>query len=330
MRTRRSITRVALLAAGALCLASAAHAVTFVKGDLFASVSNGQVQHWRDVGGTWTLLDTYADGKSGFTTGSALDKSGNLYVTNFSASTIAKYDNTGTLVNANFALGDAGSATESIVFDKDGNFYVGQASGTRDILKFDSSGTLLDRYDVATEIVGSDWIDLASDQKTMYYTSEGTTIKRYDVSTKTQLADFATGLSGSNAFALRLLGDGGLLVADRQEIKRLDNTGSEVWATDYSGQDNWFALNLDPDGKTFWSGDFGTGELHQFSIATGTHLATIDTGVGGGRLYGVSLFGEITQGGGGNVIPEPGTLILLGTGLLGVSGRCRRRTKAKS
>ncbi|MDX1670055.1 MAG: hypothetical protein R3194_11600, partial [Limnobacter sp.] len=37
------------------------------------------------------------------------------------------------------------------------------------------------QFDVATDDRGSDWIDLAADQCTMYYTSEGTLVKRFDV-----------------------------------------------------------------------------------------------------------------------------------------------------
>ena len=39
-------------------------------------------------------------------------------------------------------------------------------------------------------------------------------VKRFNVCTDTQLSDFATGLPGPAAFALRLLPDGGALVAD--------------------------------------------------------------------------------------------------------------------
>src|SRR5262249_9182290 len=113
---------------------------------------------------------------------------------------------------------DLNSSNESIITDAAGNFYVGQASAgssgpfTSDVLKFSPAGVLLDRLDVAITQRGSDWIDLASDQRTLYYTSEGREIKRYDLRTHTQLADFAPlpGLVGE-AYALRILPGGGVL-----------------------------------------------------------------------------------------------------------------------
>ena len=96
-----------------------------------------------------------------------------------------KFDNKGNLLGT-FGTG-YNSNPESIAIDVEGNVYVGQADGTGDILKFDSSGNLLKEFDVATENRGSDWIDLAADQCTIYYTSEGDSIKRYDVCKDIQL-----------------------------------------------------------------------------------------------------------------------------------------------
>jgi hypothetical protein len=128
----------------------------------------------------------------------------------------------------------------------------------------------------------------------MFYTSEGRSVKRYDVGTSTQLADFAAGLPGTVAYALRILPDGGVLVADTELIVRLDNTGSVIQTYDAPGEDTWFSLNLDPDGTSFWSGNFGTGKFYKFDIASGTQLMSVDTGVGSGNLWGLVVYGEIT------------------------------------
>ena len=88
-------------------------------------------------------------------------------------------------------------------------------------MKFDSAGNFLARFDVAVEDRGSDWIELAADQRTLFYTSEGDSIKRFDVVSNTQLPDFVTNaLPGFEAFALRLLPGGGLLVSDDDDVKR--------------------------------------------------------------------------------------------------------------
>jgi len=318
--------RAGVFAAVCLLALSTPAAAQWQFGDVFASVGNGQVFVYR----TGSQVATLNTGAGGFTTGGAFDASGMFYVTNFSNNTVYKFDQTGTQVGS-FSTG--GSNPESIVFNLAGNMYVGHAGfGNTDIRLFTAGGTQLATYNVATEDRGSDWIDLGADQHTMFYTSEGGRVLRYDVGTSTQRTDFAS--IGGTSYALRLIGAGtgadGLLVANQENgVRRLDGTGSIVQTYDVAGDDGFFALNRDPDGTSFWTGSFQTADLYRFDIASGTLLQTISTGVGEQRLFGVTVFGEITAGGGGvGVVPEPGTFILLGTGLLSLAGAARRRRKA--
>jgi streptogramin lyase len=290
--------------------ASAAKAQTFEKGDVFAGVAGGNIQWWRPS--THTLITTLNSTLGGFTTGMAFDGAGNLYGTNFSAGSITKYDTFGAIIPPNpFVSGM--SSPESIAFSSGfASFYVGQA-GTGAINQFDTAtGALLKSY---TGLVigprGTDWIDLAADNHTIYYTSEGTTIHRYDTATSTQLTDFATGLPGSNAFALRILPDGSVLVADTSTVVKLNPDGSlNTTFTPPGSISSLFSLNLDPDGVSFWTGDSGTGLFYQMLVSDGTLLDTFDTGFAG-NFFGLAVFGERTA----PIIPVPPSVLLFGSGL---------------
>ena len=274
--------------------AQATHATTYQVGDVFVATSNSTVQ-WRHADGTLhSVLTTLP---SAFTTGMAFEEFGDqeLYVTGFDGNQVSKFNNMGVL-QGGFGSG-YNALPESILFDADGNAYVGQAGGNRDILKFDLAGTLLASFDVATENIGSDWIDLDADQCTMYYTSEGSRVLRFDVCTNTQLSDFTSTLPGTQAFVLRLLvpaQGGGLLVADRQAIHRLDSGGNIVQTYDASGENCWFALNLDPDSTSFWSADFCTSNVYKFDIATGAVLLSFNTGTATNTVFGLAVKGELT------------------------------------
>jgi len=318
---------------GALVLVLAAGGVaeaadTFLTGDVMVSTSGGNFQQWRKVGGTtWTLIDTLNNGSSSLTTGSAFDSAGNFYGTGFNSHVVTEFTGPGVAHTAStFATTDSTANVESIVFDAAGNAYVGQATGsTHDILKYSSTGTFLARYTPTVSPRGTDWIDLAADQHTMFYSSEGRVIRRFDVSTNTQLSDFVTLSGAGETYALRLLSDGGLLVADGDNVKRLDSTGAVVTTYDVTGLDNWFALNLDPDGTSFWSSSyFGSGDVYKFDIATGAVLEHFATGVS--QQYGLSIFGERTAAT-VSAVPLP-PAAWMGLGMLGALaglGAIRRR-----
>ena len=261
----------------------------FSPGDVFAAVGNGKVKRFSPSG---TLLQTLDTGSGGVMTGMGFDSAGNLYATVFSGSQVFKFDINGNLIGP-FGSG-YNAQPESIAFDTARNIYVGQAGGSRQVLKFNSAGTMLDSFTPATEDRGTDWIELAADQRTLFYTSEAKNVKRYDLSTKTQLSDFnkAT-LPGSRAFALRLLPNGSVIVADQEVIVRLDASGNVAQTYDAPGEDNWFAVNLDPDGQTFWSGNISTGKVYRFNIATGAVVTTFDSGKFT-FLGGIAIFGELT------------------------------------
>lgn len=285
MRHSRSVLlclSVFALAAGPL------GAVAFQVGDVFAAVGNGQVKHFSPTG---TLIETLNDTTgSTFDAGMCFDTLGNLYVTNFSASSISKFSNTGALLAANYITGIA-TSPESCVFDNAGNMYVGVADATK-IYKYSSTGAAITSFTVVPDSRGADWIDLAADQCTMFYTSEGTKVKRFNVCTNTQLTDFATGLTGP-VYSFRILPGGGVLVASTSKIQMLDSSGAVTGSYFGTGSSTLFALNRDPDGTHFWSGDLNNGNVYKFVIATpSTQSSLFNAGVLT-ALGGLAVFGEL-------------------------------------
>lgn len=274
-----------------LLVGSAAVAAEFEIGDVFLGVTNGQVR-WLKPDGTLVQVLTCATA-SVFTTGMALDKDMNLYATMFDGGTVSKFDKTGTLLGT-FGSGYSGYP-ESILFDAAGNVYVGSADGDNDIRKFDSNGVLLAQFDVPVENRGSDWIDLAADQCTMYYTSKGKYIWRYDVCNDEVLPPFnAVPLPGSVARAFRLLPCGGILVADAEMIVRLDSCGNVVQTYTAYCHHTWSTLVLDPDGKSFWTSDPPDADVARFDIASGAMITNFSTGTAPLSVYGLTVAGEIT------------------------------------
>jgi hypothetical protein len=299
-----------LLVGFLLTSAQSAVASLIATGDLMISLRNGTVREYTPTG---TLVQTLNTGFSGEINGSGFDSSGNFYVTaGFSGGGVVKFNPTANLIG-NFGTGFSGHP-ESLVFDASGNMYVGQADSNKTI-KLSSTGALLNTYTLATQDRGTDWVDLAGDQQTLYYTSEGSQVKRFNTGTNTQLADFSN--VGGTEFALRLLSGGGLLVANTNDVLRL-NSGGTIAQTYLTGSSLLFALNLDPNGVDFWTAEYTTGRVVAVNIATGVidHDFNIGTGISG-----ISLKGEITVGGG---IPEPSTWMLMAGGFLALLVASRR------
>ena len=271
-------------------------------GDVFVAVSSGHYQVYHNNGTntspSFALVETLTDGfGSGFTTGCAFDSSSNLFTTNFTNTKVFKFDANSPhsiLQTIDTNAQDPGGDSESVLKDANNNLYVGDPGGGRLLLKYNSTGTFVTSFTPVSDAVGTDWIDLAADQKTIFYTSEGTKVKRFDVSTNSQLADFSIGLPGFGAFALRLLppfdGTGGLLVADFQHILRLDGTGTVVKTYDAPGESEWFALTLDPNGTSFWAGAIDTANFYRFNISSGAiEVGPINTGTGPSTLFGICV-----------------------------------------
>jgi len=190
---------------------------------------------------------------------------------------------------------------------------------------------LVEGYDTHAGWQGSDWLDLASDQRTMFYTSEWGVVYRYDVGPNpvdgirqrmvppANPDDYPVknwpyvtleGTPSRVLYALRLLppgdGSGGLLVATPPTILRINRDGVIVQHYDAPNIDGWFALNIAPDGKSFWSASTSTGRIYRWDIASAALVNLAAAGVQGivsgavadsnGRysLDGLCVMGEYT------------------------------------
>jgi len=334
---------LALLGSTALTLGSAAIqraeaaacSTPYVKGDVFASIGSPTVDVYTPTG---TLVCTLSDAAGGLATGSGFDAAGNFYVTNFSAGNVSKFDNSGNLVATTFM--SSNNTPESIDNQSTG-FYAGLSNvggpGAARINQFNTAtGALVHSYTVTggNGTGGTDWVDTyntATGQ--VIYDGEGTVIHSAILNangTTTQLADFSSGAGLSHIFALRTIGSGtfagDVLVANSGDAVLLNSSGAIAKTYTLPGNGGGdFSLNLDPNGTDFWTGDYVTGNVWEVNIATGA----IDENwnVHARDFYGLSVFGEIQQGGGGGQTPEPATLALFGAALAGF-GALRRRRKA--
>lgn len=248
---------------------------------LFVGISNGQVAQFTKSGTRQTTLNS---NQGGSITGMAFDAAQNLYTTDFTANMVSKFSGNGTL------MGTFGSGynckPESIAFDRAGNAYVGETGCSHALLKFDAYGNLQAALSVGAEQQGSDWIDLAADQCTILYTSQGSSVLQYNACTRQQMSPFATGLN--TGLAVKVLPDGGALVADKVDILRFDSAGRKIMTYTASGEKCWVSLALDSDGVSFWAADYCTSDVVQFDINSGNQLSKFNSGTPANTVFGLA------------------------------------------
>lgn len=169
---------------------------------------------------------------------------------------------------------------------------------------------LADRFDVAQDVGGSWFVEIASDQKTLFYTSSGTKVKRFDVDANIQLADFATVPSSGPRPGLRSIrllppgdGTGGALVANGDNVVRLDGSGNIIHT--YTPTATTRAQDLDKveitnDGQKFWVSDQYTTDLWKFQL-NGTEELHVESALPPGQLCGFSIYNGYRAG----ISPNP-------------------------
>ena len=274
----------------------------FASGQVFASVGNSAVNVYSQGTGNPQVTRLNDGLGEPYTAGSAFDSSGNFYVTDDYSGDVSEYAPDGTLDGV-FASGLQNPL--SLAFDNQGNLYVGQQT-TPYIAEFSKSGQLVENIGpVATELSGDDWIALGSDECTFYYTTEETDIlalQHVHQSAGAELQRRALRRPTTPRRGCRC----------RPSSSRSCPTATSWWRT-RTPTSSWtrtatcsqtytcaslpgcqgslFAMSLDPDGTSFWTGDSTSGDVWEVNIATGAVEQQIDTH--SGSLYGLSVDDQI-------------------------------------
>ena len=270
----------------------------FQVGDVFVGVGTGKIKRFSPTGTLLQTLDTQLTCSEDL--GMAFDTSGNLYATaafgSCGTGTVTKFDVNGTRIGP-FGSGYSQS-TESITLDAAQNVFVGQPDGTAAIRKFDIAGNFLTQYTPVVGPRGTDWIDMSSDQCTIYYSSEGTSVRKFNTCTSTQLADFCTTCPSASAITgMRLRANGEVFGADFfSQVRHYSAAAALINSYTATGLNNPFAVNLDPDGTTLWTADYNSGQVFRFNIATGAKVIDWNAGNLGCCSSGLTVFGELVVG----------------------------------
>jgi|tagenome__1003787_1003787.scaffolds.fasta_scaffold20981839_2 hypothetical protein len=257
-----------------LAVPVAASAYDWRNGDVFVGLSTGQYNVYDNGGTLHETINQSTTGAGNFAVDCAFDRASVLYTTAFAQNTVVRF-----LAPAPHTIltPDLPTPTnpESVSFARDGTFWVGHQGATNSLQHFNGDGSPAGSF---APTAPAAMLDLSADQRTMFYTDRSATaapaIHRFDVKTGTSLSDFANLGSGTRTIAdFKLLppgdGSGGAIVADTTTIKRVDGQGRVVKTYDAAGQDTWFGIALDPNGKSFWAQTATPGNVFRFNIASG-------------------------------------------------------------
>jgi len=178
---------------------------------------------------------------------------------------------------------------ESCAFDELGNVWVGEAmppsASVAPLHYLAADGRVLKTLQLPVGERGTDWIELDANQCTLYYTSEDSDVRRFDVCTEAVMPHFAVGLE-PRCYALRQLPNRDLMITCTNRIYRYDENGAFIreYTRESLGENDpggLYAIQLDPDGQTFWTGGSLSGRVVRANLGDGSVVTSFDTGSGG-------------------------------------------------
>ncbi|HYG99807.1 MAG TPA: hypothetical protein VD837_11805 [Terriglobales bacterium] len=262
-------------------------------GDVVVAIGNGKYSVYRNGTLVRTIQTDPAGGQTG---GCAFDGYSNLYATNVTAQQVVQInqqDQSQQVISTGTAI------PESISFDGNGRFYVG--GPFPGVLRFQPQGnpsfpngaiSYTSPTLISTGSSNTDWIDIGINRNsigagnpyglTAYFSGNSTQLSTSIVGSGTA-ATLGAALPNP-AFAVKLLppfdGTSGLLVADTSVV--LCRNCGQGTRNSYNTRSPTFRdvrfIALAPDAKSFWAGDWQSGNVVQFRLADGAVLRTISTG----------------------------------------------------
>lgn len=294
---RAMLRWLAVLAVGASAQPALADGIPLQQGDVIVLMDQGYGYSWghlvKHFSPSGALLDTFDFGQSGSYWGAmAFDASNNLYIPMFGMSNVVR--SISASGSAGLFVGGLTSPT-SVVVDNKGNIYVAEngyaTHSDGDLLKYDSNGKLLATYTIPLDPWSGDDIDamaLANDQCTLRYTAIGESIRQFDICRNMPLGDFVSTLpdpldsTGVNEQLgeIRQLPNGNVLVGSWDNVYVLNNSGGVVNQFHIHQYSSPLSVFPDPDGKTFWVGDYDDDTVYHLDMQTGAVLGTINAWVG--------------------------------------------------
>jgi len=349
-----------LVAVGAAGLTVHAQPPAWQPGDAFVGIGNieyvcdssGNCVPQITNAGTYVVYDqngnptgeTLTDGGLQQTAGCAVDPNGNLWTTGWYTSKLTQFS---AVDHSILSVVDASASTvppdvtdvsletgfpagvESVVFDKHGHMFVGTVDGTNAILEYalDPSGVgvnptqPIETFFPPPDNRGTDWLDLAADQNTMFYTSESNHIHAFTLDGSPLppgvpddiVLQYYDGQAWQpsvfeTAYAFRLLppGDavtGGFLVATYTNVYQVDINGHILRGFSGPGVSNFFSLDVTTDARSFWtatlsdnSTDSPASTLYKFHLPTASRTVGPLTPAGSHFVDGICLVKEYTAG----------------------------------
>jgi glucose/arabinose dehydrogenase len=283
-------------------------------------VFNGATGEFKDV-------LTYGRDFSGL----AFGPDNNLYANRNSGHT-AFDPATGAVVRDYTGAGGGGDLT----FGPDGNFYVGNFRAVRKIDRVTGATTT---FTSGGNLGNLGALTFGPDGNLYVAAGDAFNIQRFNGTTGAFINNFATSIF---AFGLAFGSDNNLYVStgSNNSVLRLNGTTGALLGTFVAagsgGLNGARDLAFGPDGNLYVA-SFQTDSVLRYNGTTGAFLGVFAQG-GGLNNPSWLTFGPASNGGGnpppppppsgGNVVPEPGTVALLATGVLPIVGLVRRRRKA--